>query len=262
MRCVLCLLIALICHWINALRYAQNEYKCIGEGIMAFQTQLTNNNDSVQVPTSGPYVGDWLVYALSGNDTVVGYTGNDTFYGGYGDDRLNGLQGSDQLFGQEGYDWLWGDDGHDYLDGGPGADQALGGSGNDTLVGGGTASGMANADILQGGAGNDLYYHDFAMAGVTVIDDAGGNELYNADIFYAVNVSSGLNVRFGSDRSTMYIYQDGQWNGNGIDNGVVIKGELRNDGTEYVGTIEYAFFNGSQYNDWMPLVYSAWDAVV
>ena len=225
---------------------------------MAFQTTLTNNNDSVQVPTSGQYVGDWRVYALDGNDTVIGYIGNDTFYGGYGDDRLSGLQGNDVLFGQEGIDWLWGDDGADYLDGGPGSDVAYGGNGNDTLIGGGASSGLSNADLLYGGSGNDLYYHDFATGGITVIDDQSGNELNNGDILYAVNTPSNLSLRFGADHSTLYIFQDGQWNGSGIDNGIIIKGALRNDGTEYVGTIENAYFNGSAFANWLPLVHSAW----
>ncbi|WP_395458441.1 calcium-binding protein [Azospirillum melinis] len=229
---------------------------------MAFQTQLTENNDSVQVPTSGAYVGDWRVFALGGNDTVIGYTGNDTFYGGYGNDRLNGLQGNDVLYGQEDNDWLWGDDGNDYLDGGPGTDQLFGGNGADTLLGGGAAAGMFNADLLQGGAGNDVYYHDFATAGVTVIDDASGNELNNGDVLWAVNLPSNLQIGFGADHSTLYLYQDGQWNGSGIDNGIVIKNALRNDGTEYAGTIENAYFNGSQYSNWLPLVHSAWSAAV
>lgn len=159
---------------------------------MAFQTTLTNNNDSVQVPTSGQYVGDWRLYALDGNDTVIGYTGNDTFYGGYGD---------------------------------------------------------------------DLYYHDFATSGITVIDDQSGNEINNADILYAVNTPSKLNLRFGADHSTLYVFQDGQWNGSGIDNGIIIKGALRNDGTEYVGTVENAYFNGSAFSNWLPLVHSAWNAL-
>jgi len=66
-------------------------------------------------------------------------------------------------------------------------------------------------------------------------------------------------IGFGSDHSTLYLYADGQWNGTGIDNGIVIKGALRNDGTEYAGTIENAYFNGSLYTNWLPLVHSAWN---
>lgn len=61
-----------------------------------------SQNNSAQVPASGPYVGDWRVPALGSNDTVIGYTGNDTFHGGYRDDRLNGLQGNGVLYGQGG----------------------------------------------------------------------------------------------------------------------------------------------------------------
>ena len=83
------------------------------------------------------------LYALGGDDTVIGGPGNETIYGGYGNDRI------------------WGGRGLDYLDGGPGDDfinnvwsertVVWGGDGNDTIQ-------LNEVGFLSvdGGAGNDV----------------------------------------------------------------------------------------------------------
>lgn len=225
---------------------------------MAWQTSLSNGNDSVQVPTSGPYVGDWIIDALAGNDTVIGWTGNDTFYGAGGNDYLFGHLGNDYLFGEADNDTLIGDDGNDYLDGGTGADWLEGGNGQDTLYGGGAPSGINNADYLFGGSGDDNYYHNFAAGGVTVIDDLSGNQFNNADVLRLINAPSSLSVQFGTDRSTLYIFQQGELDDGNFDNGIIIRGMLTNLGNNGVGTIENVYVNGSQYSTWLTDVHSTW----
>lgn len=226
---------------------------------MANSKSLDDNDNLYQVPTSGSQVGDWIVDAKYGNDTVVGYIGNDTFFGGYGNDRLNGHLGNDVLHGESGDDWLWGDEGNDLLAGGSGRDQIFGGNGNDTLNGGGTDSGPGLADALQGGAGNDLYFYDFSLGGVSVISDADGGQIGNQDILQLENVPSNLNIAFDKYRSTLYLYKAGEMDDNSFDNGLIIQNQLTNTGYNGAGTIEYAFINGSQFNSWMPFLYDSWD---
>lgn len=228
---------------------------------MPYSISLNEKDNSFQVPTSGSQVGDWIVDAQAGNDTVVGWTGADTLLGGDGNDRLNGHLGNDRLYGQYGDDWLWGDMGNDSLDGGPGRDVLYGGDGNDTLIGGGADPGFGVADLLQGGAGNDLYYHDFSLPGITFINDATSSEINNQDIIYFANVTTNLELTFGNDRSTLYIYKPGELDDGNFDNGVVIQSQTTNTGYNGVGTVEYAFVNGTQYSGWMASVYNTWDSL-
>jgi Ca2+-binding RTX toxin-like protein len=121
----------------------------------------------------------------SGDDLLIGSPANDTLWGGPGDDTLHGEAGADVLNGDDGDDLLEGGAGGDTHTGGAGLDTAdytariasvtvdldgasddgetaendnvrpdverlLGGSGDDTLTGNNAAN------ILEGGAGNDL----------------------------------------------------------------------------------------------------------
>lgn len=222
---------------------------------MPLRIDLEDLSDSYQVPLSGSPDGGWLVYGNGGNDTIIGWNGNDILVGGLGDDRLNGLTGNDILIGEEGNDWLWGDDGNDSLYGGSGGDELNGGKGEDYLFGQG-----GGVDNLYGGSGNDLYVHDFNLGGITVVNDLSGNQIGNMDALNLLNPLS-INLRFSSNKSTLYIYENGEWNGSGIDNGVIITGALRNTGEQYVGTIEILGINGTSLPGWMDYVYSAWDMV-
>jgi hypothetical protein len=91
-----------------------------------------------------------FIYALEGDDTVVGGIGNDTILGGDGANNLFGGGGSDLIIG--------GADG-DILDGGAGKDSVYGAGGEDVLFGGDDDDdlfGGAGDDILEGGDGNDI----------------------------------------------------------------------------------------------------------
>jgi Ca2+-binding RTX toxin-like protein len=143
----------------------------------------TDGNDTVRA-----LGGDDLVDAAGGNDAIDGGEGADTLLGGAGNDRIrtgdgfnvaNGGDGNDTLIGGAGddagyyYDNVTGDyfyglnggtgddsidagAGGDWLTGGLGIDTLRGGDGNDTLFGTGDAINESGADLLDGGAGDDI----------------------------------------------------------------------------------------------------------
>jgi len=110
-----------------------------------------------------------------GNDTINGTAGGDVLKGGAGNDIVNGLDGDDRIDGGDGDDTLAGGNGNDtadYLSAGAGVTvalatmtaQATGGSGSDTLTGienlvgsdfNDSLTGDGNANIIEGGLGND-----------------------------------------------------------------------------------------------------------
>ncbi|MDB5960238.1 MAG: hypothetical protein JWP59_1532, partial [Massilia sp.] len=92
-----------------------------------------------------------------GNDQLDGGAGNDTLAGGSGNDMLRGGDGNDVLLGGEGNDTVVGGSGDDYLVGGAGSNLLQGGDGNDTLIG-------SQGDIMEGGAGDDIYVFTQASA--------------------------------------------------------------------------------------------------
>ena len=111
------------------------------------------NDNWVTGDNSGPSNpgGDDIVDGGAGDDSFVsGGRGNDTVTGGDGDDDLRGGQGNDTLDGGA-------DD--DYIAGAAGADTVNGGDGDDEIDGGCNgecgSSAQDEADVLDGGAGND-----------------------------------------------------------------------------------------------------------
>ncbi|WP_210527930.1 calcium-binding protein [Rubellimicrobium arenae] len=107
-----------------------------------------------------------LIRLGAGPDTAYGGAGDDTIHGNagadllYGDDPAGGLGGSDILYGGADEDALYGGDGADFLYGGDGADSLYGGEGADVLGGAlqGAAMPRVAGDLLDGGAGDDVYF--------------------------------------------------------------------------------------------------------
>ena len=100
------------------------------------------------------------LFALGGNDFIVGSSDADRISGDNGNDRILGGGNSDTLFGGSdndllnggaGADFLFGDAGSDTLQGGKGGDALNGGDGSDVLVGDG------GKDTLTGGLGPDTF---------------------------------------------------------------------------------------------------------
>lgn len=102
-----------------------------------------------------PLLGDDVVRAGGGNDSVYARSssapagvseGNDSFYGEAGDDLLSAYGGL----------------GNQLLDGGAGNDTLTGGTVSDTLIGGGGNDYLSNytstdEDLLDGGTGDDSF---------------------------------------------------------------------------------------------------------
>ncbi|MBU2167105.1 MAG: M10 family metallopeptidase C-terminal domain-containing protein, partial [Alphaproteobacteria bacterium] len=124
--------------------------------------------------------GNDTVSGGSGNDSLFGEAGADTLHGGAGVDYLVGGAGHDVLFGDGDADALYGEDGDDVLWGGSSfhTDILVGGAGNDILRG---DSGLADYDLLDGDAGDDLYWVDTGDD-LTFEDVGGGNDTVYADV--------------------------------------------------------------------------------
>jgi hypothetical protein len=103
--------------------------------------------------------GDDAINGGGGDDSIFGEAGNDGLLGDDGIDYLVGGAGNDELWGLNDADALYGEDGDDYLVGGDdfATDILVGGAGNDFLEG---ASGLGDYDLMDGGAGDDVYYVD------------------------------------------------------------------------------------------------------
>lgn len=80
---------------------------------------------------------------------MFGGAGNDEIHGSNKWDRMQGGPGIDVLWGYEGRDWIRGGADRDEVYGGVGIDDVHGGNGSDRI-------GVRGADIVKGGAGNDM----------------------------------------------------------------------------------------------------------
>ncbi|MGB3263406.1 MAG: S8 family serine peptidase [Microcoleus sp.] len=100
------------------------------------------------------------LFALGGNDFIVGSSDADRLNGNSGNDRLLGGSNSDTLFGGVGNDLLNGGTGNDFLFGNSGSDTLQGGRGDDALYGGRANDvlvGDGGTDTLTGGLGSDTF---------------------------------------------------------------------------------------------------------
>jgi hypothetical protein len=108
-------------------------------------TTLTASND------------DTLIYAGSGNDTLVGGSGINILFAGSGNDSLTGGANNDYLFAGSGADTLYGGAGSNYLQAGSGADifrLALQDAASDIIAG--FKPGVDHLQLL-GGAGTPAF---------------------------------------------------------------------------------------------------------
>jgi len=132
---------------------------------------LSDGNDNVLV-SSIPTLPRRLrppIFALSGNDNIIGTNGYDNVHGMQGADTIEGLGSGDSLLGGKQSDRIDGGDEDDTLSGNNDNDTLIGGDGNDILAGGkendvliggngdDTVSGDRGQDILTGGGGNDIF---------------------------------------------------------------------------------------------------------
>lgn len=151
---------------------------------------LLDNNPNSLTLTPGfltPYPNG--LFALGGNDFIVGSSDPSRISGDDGNDRLLGGRNSDTLFGGAGNDFLNGGAGNDILFGGTGDDTLEGGKGDDLLNGG------KGNDVLVGGAGKDTLTGGFGRDTFVLPSDSSVSDPAAADIitdFKSVDDSIGL----------------------------------------------------------------------
>lgn len=130
-------------------------------------------NDSIEAKA-----GNDLIFGEDGNDTILAGAGNDTVFGNDGEDSVELGSGNDVFFGGDGDDWVNGDLGNDVLHGGTGDDFLRGSYGQDTIHSGGTGDGD---DFLWGGYMDDLFVFENGFGNDTVegedIDETNGDTI-------------------------------------------------------------------------------------
>ncbi len=130
--------------------------------------------------TMNGQAGNDTVDGNRGNDSILGGNGNDAVLGGAGQDTVNGNVGNDRVFGDSGDDVVFGGSGNDTMMGMAGNDTVQGQAGNDDLCGGGNFDISGDADVLNGGDGNDNLnsvcppLDDLDITDVTVTEGTGG----------------------------------------------------------------------------------------
>ena len=132
---------------------------------------LSDGNDNVLV-SSIPTLPRRLrppIFALSGNDNIIGTNGYDNVHGMQGADTIEGLGSGDSLLGGKQSDRIDGGDEDDTLSGNNDNDTLIGGDGNDILAGG------KENDVLIGGNGDDILSGD---RGQDLLTGGGGNDTF------------------------------------------------------------------------------------
>ncbi|MFM9962800.1 MAG: Calx-beta domain-containing protein [Planctomycetaceae bacterium] len=160
--------------------------------------------------------GDDTMSGQSGNDTVDGNRGNDVINGNAGDDAVlggagrdtvNGNAGNDRVFGDSGDDLIFGGAGNDLMQGMAGNDSVFGQAGSDDLCGGSEFDVSFDADMIDGGDGQDTITSvcppllDMDITDVTVTEGTGGSTVAT----FTLTLSKALEFNV----STEYVTRDG-----------------------------------------------------
>jgi hypothetical protein len=171
------------------------------------------------------------VFALGGNDTVIGSNFDDFLWGGVGNDTLAGNGGNDLLFGDLNTDSLSGGDGNDtlyddssdaHIDGGAGTDALYWAAGvsaninlaadsiefvqtlgdNDTLNGSASTANLiifagAGNDTATGGSGNDFLWGE--AGNDTLVGGAGNDTLVGGSGIDHLTGGAGTDNLYGNN---------------------------------------------------------------
>lgn len=178
-----------------------NEFNMLDAG---FRETFTSSGLDVFMSTADAISGatDWFLFAMQGDDRMIGNNFRDIIKGAAGDDVIEGNGGNDKLYGESGHDDLYGGSGADVLIGGSGVDWLEGGGGNDRLGGG------ADRDWLWGGTGNDALSGGGSMDklwGESGRDDLNGG--FGNDVLSGGTGGDKLRGGSGNDR----FYGNGGW---------------------------------------------------
>ncbi|MBK7897961.1 MAG: hypothetical protein IPJ99_00630 [Betaproteobacteria bacterium] len=185
------------------------------DGNVAYQQAVGSAGEvRIHVPGSGHNV----IYAGTGQDTillgngsnlVIGGAGRTTVFGGTGADTVYGGTGDLAAAGRGGDDSLIGGTGNDLLLGCGGADTLFGGGGNDRLEGDGalTPAGQSGDDVLDGGAGDDGL---FGGEGQDVLAGGSGEDrLFGGEGNDTLSGGSGADVLRGEAGDDVYVFLRG-----------------------------------------------------
>jgi Ca2+-binding RTX toxin-like protein len=176
--------------------------------VRSFESIRTgNSNDIITLDETNNMTTVFELYY--GNDQFYGSNGWDWVYGGSGNDTLEGRDGSDSLYGGNGNDIIRGELGDDRLQGDNNNDTLYGGTGRDVIYGNNdsdrlyantsTADGDGQSDSLYGGNGNDtLYGFDDSVA--NVLDGGANNDLFVLDFSNLSSAKNSLDGNSGTDR--------------------------------------------------------------
>ena len=212
----------------------------------------TAASDNISGDTNTSDLND-SIEALDGFDTVFGLSGNDSIFGGNGDDFIVPGAGDDFVDGGTGFDYV-------YWDGGPGpvvaslakgkasgwgkdtfvnCEGLVGGIYDDKLVGDGGDNGLAGLegnDTLNGAAGLDYAYYNFATLPVTV-DLGAGTTAGSQGVDVLISIENamggfGNDVLIGSNGANVLWGQDGNDTQTGNGGADQLTGEAGNDRLE------------------------------
>lgn len=158
---------------------------------------LLNGTDRADIITG--YLGNDLIKAKGGDDTVYG----DSKYGSYDNisdnDRIYLGSGDDYGYGGKGRDTIWGDAGNDTIYGGYGDDQLHGGKGNDIIYSS-VSNQMEDTNALDkvwGDAGDDQIYGSHWR---DIIDAGIGNDIVmGADGSDIIRLGAGDDIGYAQD---------------------------------------------------------------
>jgi hypothetical protein len=125
--------------------------------------------------------GNDVLTGTTGNDRLYGHAGTDTLSGGNGDDFLRGGAGADTLRGEAGNDTLVYDAADTLIDGGTGSDTLFVDTGTGPVLNLGTATAIANIEVINLGTGDAGRQITLTEAGVLRATDAAHQLTINGD---------------------------------------------------------------------------------
>jgi Ca2+-binding RTX toxin-like protein len=136
--------------------------------------------------------GNDALTGTTGNDRLYGHGGNDTLAGGTGDDFLRGGAGADTLRGEAGNDTLVYDAADVLIDGGAGTDTLFVDTGTGPVLNLGTATNIANIEVINLGTGDAGRQVTLTEAGVLRATDANRQLIVNGDGNDTVNMAGAV----------------------------------------------------------------------
>jgi Ca2+-binding RTX toxin-like protein len=205
-----------------------------------FFYNLSDGNDNVLV-SSIPTLPRRLrppIFALSGNDNIIGTNGYDNVNGMQGADTIEGSGSGDSLVGGKQSDQIDGGDEDDTLSGNNDNDTLIGGDGNDILAGGkendvlisgngdDRVSGDRGQDILTGGGGNDT----FILAG----GQAAAASLADADVIVDFTAGDNIGLTEGNTFASLTFEAVSL----SLDGGAGVSSTAIKLGTNYLGIVQ------------------------